>query len=143
MAQRANAQRSEGALMRKPLSMENYLEGRAISDPIHLFDCVMPCAKAEAFLVRREEHARAVNPPFARVQSAIERHNAYQDDPIQYRGGWAVDRDDLRGRGGPLQCLTNLDLVPPTGALLVAAPLKIRQGSGSPLRVLALVETQS
>jgi hypothetical protein len=81
--------------MRKPLTMENYLEGRAISDPIHLFDCVMPCAKAEAFLVCREEHARAVNPPFARMQSAIERHNAYQDDPIQYRGGWAVDRDDL------------------------------------------------
>jgi hypothetical protein len=48
----------------------------------------------------------------------------------------------LWGRGGPLQCLTNLDLLPPTGALLVAAPLRIRQGSGSPLRVLALVETQ-
>jgi kynurenine formamidase len=42
------------------------------------------------------------------------------------------------GRFG-LQCLTNLDLLPPTGAVLVAAPLKIRQGSGSPLRVLALV----
>jgi kynurenine formamidase len=39
-----------------------------------------------------------------------------------------------------LQCLCNLDLLPPTGAVLLAAPLKIRQGSGSPLRVLALVE---
>jgi kynurenine formamidase len=45
-----------------------------------------------------------------------------------------------RGRYG-LQCLANLDLLPPTGALLLTAPLKIRQGSGSPLRVLALVET--
>jgi len=43
-----------------------------------------------------------------------------------------------RGRYG-LQCLTNLDLLPPKGALIIAAPLKIRQGSGSPLRVLALV----
>lgn len=42
------------------------------------------------------------------------------------------------GRYG-LQCLQNLDLLPPTGALVVAAPLKIRDGSGSPLRVLALV----
>jgi kynurenine formamidase len=42
------------------------------------------------------------------------------------------------GRFG-LQCLTNLDLLPPTGAVLVAAPLKIKDGSGSPLRVLALV----
>jgi kynurenine formamidase len=38
-----------------------------------------------------------------------------------------------------LQCLCNLDRLPPTGALIVAAPLKILQGSGSPLRVFALV----
>ena len=42
------------------------------------------------------------------------------------------------GRYG-LQCLANLDRLPPMGAVLVAAPLKIRQGTGSPLRVLALV----
>jgi kynurenine formamidase len=42
------------------------------------------------------------------------------------------------GRYG-LQCLENLDLLPPTGAVIVATPLKIRDGSGSPLRVLALV----
>jgi kynurenine formamidase len=47
-----------------------------------------------------------------------------------------------RGRYG-LQCLANLDQLPPTGALLLTAPLKIRQGSGSPLRVLALVEAKS
>jgi kynurenine formamidase len=38
-----------------------------------------------------------------------------------------------------LASLTNLDQLPPTGALLIAAPLKIVRGSGSPLRVLALV----
>ncbi|CAH2599994.1 Isatin hydrolase [Rhodovastum atsumiense] len=43
-----------------------------------------------------------------------------------------------RGRYG-LQCLCNLDRLPPTGALIVSPPLKIRGGSGSPLRVLALV----
>lgn len=37
-----------------------------------------------------------------------------------------------------LQCLCNLDQLPPQGALILAAPLKIRNGSGSPLRVLAL-----
>ncbi|MBV8187788.1 MAG: cyclase family protein [Alphaproteobacteria bacterium] len=43
-----------------------------------------------------------------------------------------------KGRYG-LQCLANLDRLPPTGTVIVAAPLKIRRGSGSPLRVLALV----
>ncbi len=38
-----------------------------------------------------------------------------------------------------LQCLKNLDQLPATGAVLLAAPLKIRNGTGSPLRVLAMV----
>jgi kynurenine formamidase len=40
-----------------------------------------------------------------------------------------------------LASLCNLDLLPPTGAVLITAPLKIEKGSGSPLRVLALVAT--
>lgn len=42
------------------------------------------------------------------------------------------------GRYG-LQCLANLDQLPPTGSIIISAPLKIEGGSGSPLRVLALV----
>lgn len=37
-----------------------------------------------------------------------------------------------------LASLCNLDQLPPTGALLIAAPLKIVAGSGSPLRVIAI-----
>jgi kynurenine formamidase len=44
------------------------------------------------------------------------------------------------GRFG-LASLRNLDQLPPTGSIVIAAPLKIVGGSGSPLRVLALVET--
>ena len=36
--------------------------------------------------------------------------------------------------------LQNLDRLPPVGAVVVASPLKIVGGSGSPVRVLALVE---
>lgn len=38
-----------------------------------------------------------------------------------------------------LQCLRNLDQLPATGAMLIAPPLKIKGGTGSPLRVLAMV----
>ena len=38
-----------------------------------------------------------------------------------------------------LASLCNLDRLPPTGAVVIAAPLKIVDGSGSPLRVLAIV----
>jgi kynurenine formamidase len=37
-----------------------------------------------------------------------------------------------------LASLCNLDQLPPTGAIVIAAPLKIVGGSGSPLRVLAI-----
>ncbi len=42
-----------------------------------------------------------------------------------------------------LQCLANLDRLPPTGAMLITPPLKIRGGTGSPLRVLALVPKEA
>jgi kynurenine formamidase len=38
-----------------------------------------------------------------------------------------------------LASLCNLDQLPPIGAVVIAAPLKIVDGSGSPLRVIALV----
>lgn len=38
-----------------------------------------------------------------------------------------------------LASLCNLDQLPPTGAVILAAPLKLVKGSGSPLRVIALV----
>ena len=37
-----------------------------------------------------------------------------------------------------LASLCNLDQLPPTGAVVIAAPLKLVNGSGSPLRVIAL-----
>jgi kynurenine formamidase len=37
-----------------------------------------------------------------------------------------------------LASLRNLDQLPPTGAIVIAAPLRIVNGSGSPLRVLAI-----
>jgi len=41
-----------------------------------------------------------------------------------------------------LASLTNLDQLPPKGAILITPALKIVKGSGSPCRVLALVSTQ-
>lgn len=38
-----------------------------------------------------------------------------------------------------LENLTNLDQLPPTGALVMALPMKIAGGSGGPVRVVALV----
>ncbi|WP_343232576.1 thiolase family protein [Microvirga antarctica] len=100
VAQRDNAQTYPYALIRKPLTLDEYLTARLVADPLRLFDCVMPCAGAEGFLVMREQDARGRGLPFARILGSIERHNAYPEDPIQMRGGWAMDRDDLYAQAG-------------------------------------------
>jgi acetyl-CoA acetyltransferase len=100
VAQRANGLKFPYALMKKPLTLEDYLNARLIADPLRLFDCVMPCAGAEAFLVLHRAQAEHLGLPYARILSTMERHNAFPDDPIQYRGGWALDRDELYAQAG-------------------------------------------
>ena len=95
VAQRANALKFPHALMKKPLTLDEYLTARLIADPLRLFDCVMPCAGADAFVVLRRARAEQLGLPYARVLATIERHNAFPDDPVQYRGGWALDREEL------------------------------------------------
>ena len=100
VAQRANALKSPGAVMKKPLTLERYLDARPIADPIALFDCVMPCAGAEAFLAMTVDEAERRNLPYATIGGAIERHNAHRADPIQLRGGWTMDIDELYAQAG-------------------------------------------
>lgn len=91
VAQRANAGSNPLALQRQPLTLEAYMAARQIADPVHLFDCVMPCAGAEAFIVTTPEIAAARGLPAVHILSTIERHNAFPEDPVQLRGGWAMD----------------------------------------------------
>src|SRR6195256_3704769 len=100
IAQRDNALAIPHALMKKKLTLDEYMSARPIADPIHLFDCVMPCAGAEAFVVCREDTARAQGWAGVRILSTIERHNAFPDDPIQIRGGWAMDAGELWAMAG-------------------------------------------
>jgi acetyl-CoA acetyltransferase len=95
VAQRANAREFPHALLRKPLTLEEYLTARPVAEPLRLFDCVMPCAGAEAWLVMSRCRASELKIPHAVVLGTIERHNAFADDPIQTRGGWMLDRDEL------------------------------------------------
>jgi acetyl-CoA acetyltransferase len=98
--QRTNALGNPFAMFKRPLTLDEYMAARPISDPIHLFDCVMPCAGAEAFLVMTEERARDLGLAHVLVRGAIERHNAYAEDPVMVRGGWLKDRDDLYAQAG-------------------------------------------
>ena len=100
VAQRANALKFEHALFKKPLTLEEYMGARPIADPLHLFDCVMPCAGADGFLVLSEDRAKSLDLRYAKLLGTIERHNAFASDPVQMRAGWALDRSDLYQQAG-------------------------------------------
>ena len=72
VAQRENARQFPHALLQSPLTLGQYLGARMIADPLRLFDCVMPCAGAEAFLVMRADLARRHGRKFARVLVTID-----------------------------------------------------------------------
>ena len=98
--QRTNALPIPFAMMKKPLTIEQYLNARVIAEPLRLFDCVMPCAGADAFLVMTEDKAKSLGLNYAKILATIERHNAFPDDPVQIRGGWAIDIDDFYNQAG-------------------------------------------
>jgi acetyl-CoA acetyltransferase len=57
--QRENAQLDPGAIMHgKPLTLDDYLNSRMISDPLCLFDCDIPIDGAAAFILSARDAAR-------------------------------------------------------------------------------------
>ena len=122
---------------------------------------------AGAWLLLRTDWSQRLADPAAFVN--MREDGAHTPGPTQQAVEWLIRDRDVRGFGVEtintdagqsyawpvaypchtlmhgankfgLQCLMNLDQLPPQGAMIVAAPLKIQGGSGSPLRVLALVE---
>ena len=99
--QRYNANHYPPALLgHKTLSLEQYLNARPIAGPVHMFDCVMPCAGGEGFLMMSEDRARATGQPYCLIKAADELHNAHRDDPIQERGGWTEYASSLYQQAG-------------------------------------------
>lgn len=123
---------------------------------------------AGEWLLLRTDWSRRIDNPDAYANRRDD--GAHTPGPTEETVRWLIEERDVRGFGVEtintdagqayrwslpepchalmhgagkygLQCLTNLDQLPPRGAVVVAAPLKIKDGSGSPLRVLALVQS--
>jgi kynurenine formamidase len=122
---------------------------------------------AGAWVLFRTDWAKRISQPASYVN--MREDGAHTPGPTQEAVEWLIKERNVRGFGVEtintdagqsyawplpypchtlmhgankygLQCLQNLDQLPPAGAVIFAAPLKIQGGSGSPLRVLALVK---
>lgn len=95
VAQRQNGAGFPLAVMRTPISMQEYLSARPISDPLVLLDCVMRVNGGEGFLVMAGDRARSLGLPFVSVAGTMERHDGTLATPVQENVGVNAARDGL------------------------------------------------
>jgi acetyl-CoA acetyltransferase len=100
VTQRRNASLNENALLRDPMSMDDYLSSPLICDPIRLFDCVLPCGGGEAVVVTSLERARRTGRKPVRLLSGGERTNHDPDQVIMLNGAWAEFSDQMFDEAG-------------------------------------------
>ncbi len=93
--QRDNAVRNPAAMMRQPLSMDEYLGSRWIYEPLRLFDCCIESDAAVALVVTssarsRDTRRRAGRPsaPPHRVGAVSWRPTTVRISPCRERPGW-------------------------------------------------------
>jgi acetyl-CoA acetyltransferase len=69
ITQRAHASLNDDAIFRDPLTMEDYLESRYVSKPLHILDCDYPVDSGSAVIFTTEERARDLRQPVVLVDA--------------------------------------------------------------------------
>ncbi len=100
ISQRQNALLNPNALFKTPLTMEEYLGARPIAEPLHLYDCVLPCSGGDCVILAREDLVPAHAVPRVRILGGGEAHNVPAEDVFSLRGGWERFRDRMYGQAG-------------------------------------------
>jgi acetyl-CoA acetyltransferase len=100
VTQRRNAGLNPNALLRTPLTLEEYLTARLIADPLRLYDCVLPCSGGDAVVVTSARRARRLGRRPIRILAGDERTNYRAKDLVMLEGGWAEFSAELFGDAG-------------------------------------------
>jgi acetyl-CoA acetyltransferase len=100
VTQRRHAIRNPNALLRTPLTLEEYLTARPIALPIRLYDCVLPCGGGDAVVVMSENRARFLKDPIIRILSGGQRHNHRPEDVVVLHQGWEAYSGSLWSTAG-------------------------------------------
>ena len=70
LAQRAYAVDNERAMMRAPMTLDDYMDSRWVVEPFRLFDCCLETDAAVAIVVTRSERASDLRQPRVTIRAA-------------------------------------------------------------------------
>jgi acetyl-CoA acetyltransferase len=99
VTQRQNAKLNDNALLKDDLTIDDYLNARIIAEPLRLYDCVLPCAGAEAVVVVDEAWYECDRIP-VHLLSYGEVHNPYPGVGAPIRAGWELYADRVFKEAG-------------------------------------------
>jgi acetyl-CoA acetyltransferase len=102
---RRHAAANPDAIFREPMTMDDYMSARLISEPLGLYDCDVPADGAHAFVVsRREHHADVDAPVFFEAMGAAR----------PYTSSWAFwpDLDEMAAHQAGAQLWSRTSLHP-------------------------------
>lgn len=94
---RQNAVLNDHALLRTPMTVEDYVNSRMISDPVRLFDCVMPCDGGAAVVVASERRARQLTdrPIYVVADAELTNYSGRGGQPERTETGFRALADPL------------------------------------------------
>ena len=86
ITQREHAHRNPNAIFGDDrLTMDEYLNARPIVKPLHLFDCVLPCAGGGAVVLTSREHVQTLDTDPVYLRAGDEYHNPDPLSPFSTR----------------------------------------------------------
>ncbi len=100
LSQRAWAQMNPGAVYRKPMTLEEYMDSVPIAPPLTRFDCVPIVSGGDAIVVTTAERAEELPGPSVDVRALRMLYNDDQQDGDGINTGFAKISDDLWAESG-------------------------------------------
>jgi acetyl-CoA acetyltransferase len=130
IAQRTGALANDNAVenLRKPMTMDDYLKSRMVSDPIRLLDCVMRCDGGNGVIVTTLERAKALGAKrMVRLAaySEITNYDPTTALPDPFESGFSVVGPDALSKAG--MTVNDVDMFHPYDDFLIAMLFQLEQ----------------
>lgn len=110
VTQRDHARANPNAVLGPPMTVEDYLDARPIAEPVHLYDCVLPCGGGDAVVLASRDRAGDLDGPAVPLLAGAQYHNPNPAEAFALATGLDRCRDVFAAAGVPPGAVDALQL---------------------------------